>query len=290
MKTKHLLLAAFIAGLELTACSKADPVAQIDAELTAPDYEDTVTIHFAMPSYTIEPFTRSTSITQSVSRLDVYITDGTTTSDIHQAQTDADFGSISVTLNRTKTYTLVAVAHKCNGNATIADGIITFPEEKVTQSMVYTTTFSPATTTAINADMQRIVGQFRFEVADAVPDDIYTFEFNFGNSFTRWNYASSIGANSIARTATFSGFTRQNDGTVIFNLFVIPTNLTDTDQMNITVTAKKENGDVVETKAFSDVPIRAGYKTTYHGEFFTTTSVTAAFTVADWNAFDTVNF
>lgn len=290
MKTKHLLLAAFIAGLELTACSKADPVAQIDTELTAPDYEDTVTIHFAMPSYTIEPFTRSTSISQSVSRLDIYITDGTTTSDIHQAQTDADFGSISVTLNRTKTYTLVAVAHKCNGNATISDGIITFPDEKVSHSMIYTTTFSPATTTTINAEMTRIVGQFRFEVSDQVPDEVYTMTFNFSQSFTRWNYASAIGSNAIARTATFSNFSRTNEGTVTFNLFVIPTNLTDIYQMDITVTAYKENGDEIESKTFTNVPIKAGYKTTYHGQFFTTKSVTAAFTVADWNAFDTVNF
>lgn len=290
MKTKHLLLAAFIAGLACS-CEKALPTADIDTEITTPEWEkDTVTIYFHSPSYTIEPFTRSSPISQSISHLDVYLNDGTTTAALHQIQTDDDFGSVTVALDRTKTYTLVAVAHKCNGNATIADGIITFPEEKVTQSMVYTTTFSPATTTVINAEMQRIVGQFRFEVADAVPDDIYTFEFNFGNSYTRWNYASSIGANSIARTATFSGFTRQNDGTVIFNLFVIPTNLTDTDQMNITVTAKKQNGDVVETKTFNDVPIRAGYKTTYHGEFFTTESTTATFTVADWQAFDTVEF
>ena len=170
MKTKHLLLAAFIAGLACS-CEKEQPTADIETEITTPEWADTVTIHFSSP-YTIEPFTRSSSITQSVSHLDVYLNDGTTTAGFHQIQTDDNFGSVTVALDRTKTYTLVAVAHKCNGNATIADGIITFPEEKVTQSMVYTTSFSPATTTVINAEMQRIVGQFRFEVADAVPDDI----------------------------------------------------------------------------------------------------------------------
>ena len=73
-------------------------------------------------------------------------------------------------------------------------------------------------------------------------------------------------------------------------LDIIPTNLTDTDEMDITVTALDESGDEIISKTFSDVTIKAGYKTTYHGEFFTTKRTTAGFTVNDWSEFDTVEY
>lgn len=250
-----------------------------------------VTLFFS--PYDVEPMTRaSTSIASIVTRLDVWVYEsGAEFTAVHQSSADDGFGSVSLTLDRTKTYTLVAVGHKCNSAASYASNIISFPDEKVSHAMVYHTTFSPANTTNINALMTRIVGQLRFEVADEVPAEAYTMRFSLGDCFTRWNVSTSAGANAVERTVNFVNFSRANDGTVAFMLYVIPTNLTDTDQMDITVTAMKENGDEIEAKTFNDVPIKAGYKTTYHGEFFTTESASASFTVeSDFTAFDVVNF
>ena len=232
----------------------------------------------------------ATSISGIVTRLDVWISEnGTQVEEVHQTSTDDGFGTVSVSLNRLKTYTLVAVGHKAGGAATLTDGVIAFPDEKVTHAMIYTTTFSPGTTASLNCLMTRIVGMLRFEIADQVPDDAYTMRFSLGESFTRWNVTSAIGTNTIERTSTFNNFSRDANG-ANFSIYVIPTNLTDTDHMDITVTALYVNGDEYESKTFANVPIKAGYKTIYHGQFFTTTATSAAFTVEDWSEFDTIEY
>ena len=241
--------------------------------------------------YEQEAMTRAaTSISGLVTKLDVWITESTNTTEVHQVSTDDGFGTISVTLDKTKTYTLVAVAHRAGGAATLTDGVIAFPDEKVTHAMIYTTSFSPATTTNINAEMTRIVGMFRFEVSDQVPDDAYTMQFVLGSSYTRWNVASAIGTNVQDRTATFNNFSKNNDGTAAFSIYIIPTNLTAAVEMDITVRALTEGGDELQSKTFEDVPIRAGYKTTYRGAFFTDQTVSSNFVVNDWSSYDVVNF
>ena len=253
---------------------------------------DSTDVTLTFSPYEQEAMTRAaTSISGLVTKLDVWISDGETlVEEVHQTSTDDGFGTVSVSLNRLKTYTLVAVGHKASGAATLANGIIAFPDEKVSHAMIYQTTFSPGTTTNLNCLMTRIVGMLRFEVADAVPDDAKNMRFSLGESFTRWNVTSAIGANAQERTATFNNFSKNNDGTAAFSIYIIPTNLTDTDHMDITVTALYENGDEYESKTFTGVPIKAGYKTTYHGQFFTTTATSAGFTVDDWSEFDTVEY
>ena len=249
------------------------------------------TVKLTFSPYEMTAMTRAaTSIAGVVTHLDVWVTDGENAIEAHQSAENADFGTVSMTLNNTKTYTLTAVAHKCTSDATLTNNVIAFPDDKVTHAMVFRTTFSPATTTTLNCLMQRIVGHFRFTTTDQVPADAYTVAFNLGTAFTRWNASTSTGANAISRTARFENFNRNQDGTMTFNLYIIPTNLTDTDHMDVTVTSLKQNGDELESKTFANVPIKAGYRTTYSGAFFTTEAATGTFTIEDWNEFDTVNF
>lgn len=280
----------FAAMLLLAACSsdngeelnvKSEDLGVTDAE---------VTLNFC--PYEMSAMTRAaTSISGIVNHLDVWFYEnGSEVAAVHQSSSDDGFGTVTVSLNRLKTYTLYAVGHKANGAATLADGIISFPEDKVTHAMVYTTTFCPGTTASLNCLMTRIVGMLRFEITDAVPDDAYTVQFALGSSFTRWNITSSIGTNAIDRVASFSNFSRANDGSVTFSIYILPTNLSDTDQMDITVTALKQNGDEIESKSFENVPIKAGYRTTYRGQFFTTEGVTGSFTVDDWSEFDVIAY
>ena len=278
-KLFFLLLSATLA-----ACSSQDGEDNVFNEKNTE-----VTLTFS--PYTMEPLTRAaTSIASLVSRLDVWLDDGTEVTALHQSSSDEGFGTVSITLNKTKTYTLTAVAHKAAGEATLTDGIVAFPDEKVTHAMVYRTTFSPATTTSINAEMQRIVGQLRFEIADEVPASVYTMKFDFGNSFTRWNVATATATNATERISQFSNFSRANDGTAAFTFYLMPTNLTDTDEMDITVTAFAQNGSTIKSRTFQTVPIKAGYKTTYHGQFFTDQPVNSNFLVDDWASFSTVQY
>ena len=70
----------------------------------------------------------------------------------------------------------------------------------------------------------------------------------------------------------------------------MPPDLTTTDDITITVQALTSDDDIVEQKTFTDVPIKAGYRATYHGEFFTTEQMAMSFVAEDWTNFDTVNF
>ena len=130
-----------------------------------------VTLTFS--PYEMTAITRSAvSIVDVVTHLDVWIYEsGTEVTSIHQTTADATFGTVTTTLDKTKTYTLYAVGHKADG-ATLSDGVISFTDDKVTHSMFYSTTFSPATTTNLSCLMTRIVADFRLEITDDFPDAV----------------------------------------------------------------------------------------------------------------------
>ena len=261
----------------LTACSSDNGEEQrvkseefTDVVLTFSPYEQTAMTRAA------------TSVASVVTHLDVWITDGTTTTDLHQTNADADFGSLTVTLDKTKTYTLYAVGHKANG-ATLSDGVISFTDDKVTHSMFYSTTFSPATTTNLSCLMNRIVADFRLDITDDFPAECKSLRFTIANVFDRWN-VSTGGTHSLDRVSTIS----YGGTSSIFNVYAIVTDAQTTH--DITVTALDENDQELQTRTFMNVPLRNGYKTSYKGTFFIDTPMTMEFMVNDWNEYDEVTF
>ena len=257
-----------------------------DPNVINPQDQEDVNIFFA-PARSPQQTMDAQSIAEICTRLDVWFICEGETIDVHQASTDAGFGTVILSLNKTKTYTMYAVAHKATGAATLADNIISFPDDKVTHTLYATSTFSPASTTTINAEMQRIVAQFRFATTDAVPDDVTKMRFTIGSVFDRWNVTTG-GTHQLDRVVTFDNFSRANDGTASFIVYAIVTNAET--QHDVTVEALGTNDAVIESRTFEDVSLRNGYKTSYSGTFFVTTPMQISFTVADWNTFDVVNF
>ena len=253
--------------------------------------EESVEVTLTFMPYEMEAMTRTaTSIGDYCTRLDVWISDGTTQIDAHQTSTDDDFGTLSLALNKTKTYSLIAVAHKCSDVATLADGILSFAEDKVTHSMIYVGTFSPGTSTSQSFLMNRIVGQFRLEIADVVPNEVTKFDYIIKDTYNQWDVTQGEGVNLIDRTGTINLTSRNQDGGVTLNIFVIPTDLTTTDHFDVTMTARNAQNEVVESRTFENVPIKAGYRTTYHGTFFVTSQMTMSFVADDWQSFNTVEY
>ena len=223
------------------------------------------------------------SIADVVHHLDVWIYEsGSEVAAIHQTTSDADFGSVSVTLDKTKTYTLYAIGHKADG-ATLADGVISFTDDKVTHAMYYSTAFSPATTTSLSCLMNRIVADFRMDITDEIPSECKKFRFTVSNVFDRWS-VSTGGTHQLDRVSTIN----YGGTSAIFNVYAITT---DAQTLHtITVEAMDADEGIVQTRTFSDVPLRNGYKTSYRGTFFIDTPMSMSFTVDDWNEFDVVNF
>ena len=275
---KKILL--FVASIIMVACSSEEDKSVINSEPTL------VTLTFS--PYEQEAMTRTaTSIAGIVTHLDVWIYEsGSEVADIHQTYADADFGSLSVTLNKTKTYTIYAIGHKADG-ATLQDGVISFTNDKVTHAMFYTTTFTPSETTSLSCLMQRIVSQFSFSTTDQVPANVTKMSLTVNDVYDRWNVSTGA-THSLNRTSTFENFSKKNDGTVTFNIFSIVTDAQTTH--DITVTAYDAQDNIVQQRTFTAVPLRNGYKTSYRGIYFTDTPTTATFTVNDWNEYDEVTF
>lgn len=284
-------LLCIIVSLPLTVSCVTDSPTEEDESSVIIAYpsaprDTTVTIAFA-PRYDLKPMTRA-ALKDNVTKLDVWVYDGDTqAAEVHQSSTDANFGTVSVTLDKTKTYTLYAMAHKADG-ATLSDGIISFTDDKVKDSFWYTATISPATATNYACEMSRIVSAFRIETTDAVPEAAKKIRITQGSVYDRWSVTTGA-THQLDRISTLNISSTNNDGTASFAVYSING---DAETLHaVTAEALDANDNVIQTKTFANVPLRNGYKTTYRGEFFTNTSTSAAFTLAaDWNEYDTITY
>ena len=277
---KLSFVAAIVCSLAVTSCTKTE-------EVTSMPQTEEVTITFGKP-YEQQAMTRAAkSIAEVCTHLDVWIEHEGDVIDIHQSSSDADFGTITAVLDKRYTYTINAVAHKCDGDATLSDGVISFPDDKVTHAMVYQGTVSPATTTSLSAEMTRIVAQFKLETTDAIPDEAKKMRFTITDVYNRWN-VSTGGTNKLDRTSEVNIGSKRADGTAVFSVYAIVTDAETTH--TVTVSALDANDAVLQTRTFAGVTLRNGYRTTYRGAFFIDTDFTSTFTVADWTDYDTVDF
>lgn len=251
---------------------------------------ETAEVRMTFTPYDVEPMTRAGGVTRAAvadyaTRLDVWIYDGDTeVQAVHQQSADEGFASLSVRLEKSKTYTVYAVAHKAAGEASMNDGVVSWPDDKVTHSFFYSQSFSPATTTTLNCMMERIVGNFRLEITDEVPADVARMTVDVGVSPTRWNVAG-YGENAVSRVSSFTPAVGSSPTLSVFMLAG-----SEEEKRDVTVTAYDGEDAVVQQRVFEDVPIRAGYRSTYRGEFFTEADEVMTFTTNDWMDYETVDF
>ena len=270
----------FAAVLALAACSNHTEV--------TPDVE-TVTIRFGGFDFQEEPLITRTDVDVAtiVSRLDMWFVAGDDVTEVHQSSADDGFGTVTLTLNKTKTYTVYAIAHKANGAATLSDGVISFPDEKVTHSFWYSGSFTPSTTSELSCRMNRIVGMFRLETTDAVPDEVTKFRFLIPQTCTRWA-VTGAGAHPVDRVSDVSVGSRKPDGTAAFSLYIIGSATQTT--YDITVQALDANNTVVQQRIIGGVPIRNNYKTNAVGAFFIDSQHAFSFVSADWETHADIAF
>ena len=282
MKKTLLMLAVAL----LCACSSDDETSQ-NSNLNPETTEVTV----GFDGFTLEQEsmnTRATAVGEICTKLDVWVYEGSTEFATYQQESGTDgFGTLSLTLNVQKEYTIYAVAHKATGHATLANSVISFPDDKVTHTFFIKHTFTPTKGMNLNLTLNRIVAQFSFNTTDAVPDWCKTMRFTISDVYDRWNVSTGA-THQLDRVSTFQNFSTRADGTVTFNVYAITT---DAQTLHtITVTALDDNDEVIQPRTFTDVPLRNGYKTTYAGTFFIDTPFTSTFTVNDWNEYDEVTF
>ena len=279
---KNLLIALAAVAL-FAACSKSDePESMVNIRVMPPSGDTIVTISFCR-AFDIQPMTRA-SVSDVSTRLDVWIVEGENITEVHQTSSDAGFGTITTTLDKTKTYTLYAVSHKCAAAATLTDGVISFPDDKVKDTFWYTTTFSPATITSVSCEMERIVSMFRIETTDAVPDEVKKMRITQKDVFDRWNVYTGA-THQLDRISTINITSTAQDGTIALSVYSI---VTDAQTLhNVIVEALDADDNVVQTQTLANVPLRNGFKTVCRGTFFTSANMSMSFTAAsDWGEYN----
>ena len=279
---KKVMLA--IAALALfAACSKSEePESWVNIHVTPPYGDTTVTITFAR-AFDVQPMTRA-SVADVSTRLDVWIVEGDNAIEVHQSSSDAGFGTVTATLDKAKTYNVYAVSHKCDDEASISDGVISFPDDKVKDTFWYTTTFSPATTTSVSCEMQRIVAMFRIETTDAVPATAKKMRITQKDVFDRWNVSTGA-THQLDRISTINITSTAQDGTIALSVYSIVTD--SQTSHDVIVEALDADDNIIQTQTLADVPLRNGFKTVCRGTFFTSSNVTMSFTAAsDWGEYN----
>ena len=283
---QYLFLA--LAALVFTSCSEDnDSIETIDE---SQDFE-TVTFQFSPYTMTSEPFsTRATTraagdpitITDVCTHLDIFIKDDADNiTTINQTSSTTGYGSASIVLNKTKTYTIYAVGHSCSGAATLSEGVISFPDVNLSETFYYTDTFTP-TASVKTCAMDRKVARFSLWITDVIPEEVTKITIQASSSGRKLN-VDGTAADLAARTREFTSWTSAASGT-LFSMNILPTSMTEATTMTFTVTAYNSSDETVETKTFRD------YKTMYKGTFFTSNELTFSFSGTDWYSYDTVNF
>ena len=217
---KLFIPAMLLAGLVIAGCQKEEPeVTNLNPETETPDWDkDNITISFTRAfDADIEPMQSRTrgGIGEVMTRLDVWLIQGTDTTAVHQVSTDAGFGTVALAVNKTKEYTMKAVAHKCSGEAQMKAGVVSFTPGEMKHVAYAEHKFKPDTISGqLAVDMNRIVGMFKFATTDAIPESVYTMRFCIKNSPQKFNTADSTGTAKADRTVEFSGFSRKNDDSI----------------------------------------------------------------------------
>lgn len=280
---KILFLAS---ALLLAACSKDS-----DSILVTPFVDEMELVSLNFSTYTTEPMTKApVDLTSLITRLDVYIIEGTDTLVVNQVKEgNASFGSVSASLKKTKTYTLYAVGHKGYNPAILDDAVLSFPENRITDTFFYSGTFCPATQTNLNCTMNRIVGMFKITITDALPEGLAKVQFSIGETALSYNVGSGALANVSDRLVTINNPSSAQDGSTTFKIYALATSTASS--IDVTVTALTSEDEVIEERTFTDVPIKAGYISAYTGTFFITTGMSLSFVgPEDWASFESQEY
>ena len=96
--------------------------------------------------------------------------------------------------------------------------------------------------------------------------------------------------NKIERVKTFNNFTRQDDSTALFTIYIMSSDTITTTTLNITAKALTSSDEVYQERNFYDVPIKDDYLTIYEGNFFVDFNMNMGFYAHDWDTLGHYNF
>lgn len=192
---------------------------------------------------------------------------GTKVKNINQASASADFGTVRATLEQ-GTYTLVAIAHNGEGNATISSPEkVTFYKNKCTDTAsAYTTLEVTDEGAEKTVTPQRTVAMVRLHVNDEIPDSAQTIKLYYTGGSSTLDATTGYGCVNSRQTEERTMSTTLKD----YDIYTFPHS--DGKKLHLTVTVYDSHSNTLATKELNDIEVKQGYRTTCSVNLFSDSS------------------
>lgn len=243
--------------IAMTGCQKT---------LNEDEFLEETELVFNVTGITHEPFMRN-SLDESCSVLDYYrVSEGKIENHVTQTSMDEMFGNISDKLKFGE-HKLFFIGHKTNITSFDENGIAEF--DKISDTFCYYLSIVVDETTkpAQNILLNRCVGKFELVVTEALPDNLNTMDFTISGGSVKLDAKTGKGSNIEEQQKTIQ-IPAKNLGTTncTFSSFLfLPEQRC---EVNVTATAKDENGKIIAQRTFSNVEMELNYITRFSGKFF----------------------
>lgn len=251
---KKILLALAVAMM-MTACKK--PL--MDDE-SSDDPDANVIIHFDLGDDRIG--TR-TPVTDICTRLNVAVfKDDSKIKNVSQKVGDTNFGTIGLSLSE-GTYKLVAIAHNCNGNATITSTEkVTFPNNRVTDTFLcYCDINTDGSEAEESRTMNRVVSRIDFTIP-TLPLNTSELTYYYTGGSSTLSPKTGLGCVNSRQTEYRDV---SDDG--VYQIYSFPHTVTDK-LTKLVVSALDIDGNTLDEATITDVPIVQNKITRVSGSIF----------------------
>ena len=262
---KKVILFGMAAAM-LAACEK--PI--MGDAYAVEDGDANVVLTFS--TYGQQDFTRAVAaLTDQCSRLSVAVfdeDDAKVGSVKNQKAGDSGFGTVSLSLQE-GVYTIVAVAHNGEGNATITSPTkVTFPSNKMTDTFCYCGELE-VTGDMISQElqMQRVVAMMRLTLTDEhLPADVARLKFYYTGGSSTLNPRTGYGCVNSKQTE-YRATVLNGSAVKVYEIYTAPHEQSDV--LKLTITAQDAgNEDILVFDAMENIPVTRNKITTWEGSLF----------------------
>lgn len=220
--------------------------------------EQSQTVIFKMADFTEIPFTYISPGLQAgsstCSRLEISIYSGEKRIKwLRQVNSDDNFGTMYADIP-TGTYRIIALAHNCNGSATMTiPGRITFPKNKVTDTFFFSDILSVERGKTYALHLQRAVAAVQYILPKEKVKEVKTIEFKYTGGSSTLDGINGVGIVNSRQTEVREVPTEGIENGFYTTIYTFPKR--DSKFLKVTVTLLNANDNVISSSLYSSVSI-----------------------------------
>lgn len=207
--------------------------------------------------------------------------DGQVKQSVNQSSTEPGYGSISMELPAAD-YTIVAVAHN-GAQAAYASGIISFADNKVTDTFIGKADVSISSTTpqSTSITLRRRVAKLTVRMDDALPTNVKQAKATISGYSPKFDLNNDRGtaAEELVRTIDLTG----RDGQTAISVTIYTFVPSDPHTTSLTYTVTNTSDAVLYNGTFPSLSLVECTQTLVFGTFFAYNNVWTLDLIGDWN-------